>query len=418
MRKQITKRTVDALQPGSHDVYLWDTEIPGFGLKLTPRGSRIYLLKYEHAGRQRRYRLGLHGADFTPDQARERARRLRTQVADGGDPFAERERERGVPTMAEYAEIYMTEHAAVRKKASSAAEDRRNLDNHVIPLLGALRVSVVTPADIARMARDIANGKTSCDEKIGPQARRIVRGGRGAANRSLALVSKMLSLAEAVGHRPQNSNPCTGVERFPERKRQRFLTGEELSRLGETFLAAERDGSVSPTHLAAIRLLLFTGCRVSEITALRWADVDIERALLNLPDSKTGAKTVFLAAPALHVLAALDRPADVNAPVFPAMRRRRIGDAYQPIEDLRAPWGRLRRAAGLPDVRMHDLRHTFASAAAAGGISLQLIGGLLGHASTRTTERYAHLIDSARRDAVERTGESLSSALRKVPRRA
>src|SRR5215472_5450067 len=112
MRKQITKRTVDALQPGSRDVYLWDTEIPGFGLKVTPHGSRIYLLKYERAGRQRRYRIGLHGADLTPDQARERARRLRTQVADGGDPFAERERERGVPRVAEFAEIYMAEHAA------------------------------------------------------------------------------------------------------------------------------------------------------------------------------------------------------------------------------------------------------------------------------------------------------------------
>jgi integrase len=417
MRERITKRSVEALQPATTDVYLWDTEIPGLGCKLTPQGSRIYLLKYRHAGRQRRYRLGIHGIDFTAEQARERARRLKTQIADGFDPHAERERERGVPTVAEYAEAYMAEYALVHKRASSAAEDRRNIDNHVVPLVGRLQINAVTPADIARMVRAIAAGDTARDEKLGPQARRIVRGGRGAANRTLALVSKMMNLAEIAGHRTRNSNPCAHAERFKENKRQRFLTSEELARLGEAFSAAERDGTVNPVHLAALRLLLFTGCRMSEITTLRWSYVDSERAMLNLPDSKTGAKTVFLSAPALQVLAELARPDDGNAPVFPALRRRRTG-ALASIDDLRSPWERLREAAGLRDVRLHDLRHTFASSAAAGGISLQLIGGLLGHASTRTTERYVHLIPTAHRDAVERVGASLSSALRKAPKRA
>jgi integrase len=267
------------------------------------------------------------------------------------------------------------------------------------------------------MVRAIAAGETARDERLGPQARRIVRGGRGAANRVLALVSKMMNLAETAGHRLRNSNPCANAERFKENKRQRFLTGEELARLGEAFSAAEQGGTVNPVHLAALRLLLFTGCRMSEVTTLRWANVDIERAMLNLPDSKTGAKSVFLSAPALRVLAELARPEDGDAPVFPALRRRRPG-ALSSIDDLRSPWERLREAAGLMDVRLHDLRHTFASAAAAGGISLQLIGGLLGHASTRTTERYAHLVDVAHRDAVERVGSSLSSALRKAPKRA
>lgn len=417
MRGRITKRSVEALQPATTDVYLWDTEIPGLGCKLTPQGSRIYFLKYRHAGRQRRYRLGVHGVDFTAEQARERARRLKTQIADGVDPHAERERNRGVPTVAEYSETYMIEYALVHKRASSAAEDRRNIDNHVIPLIGRLQINAVTPADIARMVRAIAAGETARDEKLGPQARRIVKGGKGAANRTLALVSKMMNLAEVAAHRPRSSNPCTHAERFKENKRQRFLTGEELARLGAAFSAAEQDGTVNPVHLAALRLLLFTGCRMSEITTLRWSYVDLERAMLNLPDSKTGAKSVFLSAPALRVLAELTRPEDGNAPVFPALRRRRVGTLAS-IEDLRSPWERLRDAAGMPDLRVHDLRHSFASAAAAGGISLQLIGGLLGHASTRTTERYAHLVDTAHRDAVERVGASLSSALRKGSKRA
>jgi integrase len=434
MRGRITRRSVEAVQPvEGKDVLLFDTEIAGFAVRVTPEGSRIYLLQYEVAGRKRRYRIGKHG-EMTAEEARERARRLKVQVSDGLDPFAEREKDRVIPDVAALGERYMAEHALVHKRASSAAEDRRNLDNHIVPLLGHLKASAVTAEDVARMVRSIAAGDTARDEKT-EHGRRIVKGGKIAANRTRALLSTMLNLAETWGYRPRNSNPCASARRFLEEKRQRFLTGDELARLGRTIAAAESEGldraagenrparkvRENPATIAAIRLLLFTGCRLSEIRTLKWSHVDTERAMLNLPTSKTGAKPVFLSAPALQVLAGLRRPEDgTDAFVFSALRQRRRGEpkAARPIEDLRGAWERIREAAGLPELRLHDLRHTFASIGAAGGLSLQLIGGLLGHSSIRTTQRYAHLVDEAQRDAVERIGTDLARAVggESVPR--
>jgi integrase len=438
VRIKITKRSVDAMQPiEGKDVLIFDTEIAGFVCKLTPtrkdgqgaeqEGSRTYLLQYKTPeGRTRRYRIGKHG-EMTAEQARERARRLRVQVSDGVDPFAERTRQREIPTVADLGKRYMAEHALVHKRASSAAEDGRNLDNHIVPLLGHLKASAVTAEDVARMVRSIAAGDTARDEKT-EHGRRIVKGGKIAANRARALLSTMMNLAETWGYRPGNSNPCGGARRFLEEKRQRFLTGDELARLGRTLAAAETEGldrpagenspvrkiKENPATIAAIRLLLFTGCRLSEIRTLRWSHVDSERAMLNLPTSKTGAKPVFLSAPALQVLAGLKRPQDgTDAFVFSALRRRRRDEpkTARPIEDLRGAWERVREAAGMPELRLHDLRHTFASMGAAGGLSLQLIGGLLGHSSIRTTQRYAHLVDEAQRDAVERIGTDLARAV-------
>lgn len=420
MRGRITKRSVEAVQPATgRDTFLFDTEIAGFAVKVTPEGSRIYLLQYEHAGRKRRYRIGRHG-ELTAEEARDRARRLRVQVADGIDPFAERARDRAIPNVADLGERYMAEHAAVHKRPSSAAEDRRNLDNHIVPMLGGLKTSAVTTEDVARMVRAIAAGETARDEKT-EHGRRIVRGGKVAANRARALLSTMMNLAETWGYRPRGSNPCNGTKRFAEEKRQQFLGGNELARLGQALADAERDGSETPAAIAALRLLLFTGCRLSEVRTLKWSYVDMERAMLNLPTSKTGAKPVFLPAPALQVLAALERPENgADGFLFPALRHRRRGagaiTTERPIEDLRGPWQRIRAAADMPGLRMHDLRHTFASMGAAGGLSLQLIGGLLGHASIRTTQRYAHLVDAAQREAVERIGADLSEAMQQRAR--
>lgn len=429
MRAKISKRSVDAVQPvPGRDVLLFDTEIAGFAVKITPGGARIYLLQYEITGRKRRFRIGRHG-ELTAEEARVRARRLRVQIADGIDPFADRLRDQEIPNVAALGERYMAEHAAIHKRPSSASEDRRNLDNHVVPLLGSLKTSAVTSADVARMVRSIAAGETARDEKTGKHGRRIVRGGRGSANRTLSLLSKMMSLSEEWGHRPRGSNPCAGVKRFAENKRQRFLSGDELSRLGQAFTVAERDGIETPAVLAALRLLLFTGCRLSEVRTLRWSYLDLERAIINLPTSKTGPKTVYLAAPALQILVGLGRPEGLvgDAFVFPGRRARRgrtgAGDTgndtagARPIEDLRGPWQRIRLAAGMPELRMHDLRHSYASMGAAGGLSLQLIGGLLGHAAIRTTERYAHLVDVAQREAAERIGADLARAIGRAPAR-
>ena len=386
MRDRITKRTVEALQPCERDIFLWDSEIPGFGCKVTSKGRRIYLLQYSRNDRDHRVTIGRHGIEFTAEQARNEARRLRGLVASGGNPALERARDRSLPTVAELGEQYIEEYARPHKKPSGLAQDRRNLDNHVNPLIGSLKVSEVERQDVARVMRDVAAGKTAKDEKTKPQGRRIVRGGEIVANRVYALLSKMFELAEDWKYRPASSNPCRGAKRFAEHKIERFLSIEELSRLGEALTAAEegrlildaelklqekrkRGGqkqtgprSENPYAVAVIRMLLLTGCRLGEILELQWSHVDFERRLLLLPDSKTGAKTVYLSEPALQVLNGVQR-VDGSPHVFPGKR------PSEPLGSIRKPWEHFCKAARLENVRLHDLRHSFASVGAASGLS-------------------------------------------------
>jgi integrase len=228
----------------------------------------------------------------------------------------------------------------------------------------------------------------------------------GAANRTLALLSKMLNLAEKWGLRLDGTNPCRHVEKYPERKLERFLTADELARLGETLLQAEQTRTELPSALAALRLLLFTGCRLSEILTLRWDYVDLDAKCLRLPDSKTGAKTVYLSEPALEVLNSIERTSG-NPFVIAGAR------PSSHLINLRKPWGRIRAKADLPDVRIHDLRHSFASVAVAGGLSLPTIGALLGHSQPATTHRYAHLAGDPLREATNLIGRRLATALLK-----
>jgi integrase len=231
-----------------------------------------------------------------------------------------------------------------------------------------------------------------------------MRGTPGAANRTLALLSKLFNLAEKWGLRPDGSNPCRHVEKYRERKIERFLSSEELARLGAALREAERTQIELPSVIAAIRLLLLTGCRLSEILTLRWQDVDIDHQVLRLPESKTGKKVVYLASPALEVFAKAER-VDGNPHVIVGKRPR----AH--LVNLQKPWRRIRAMAGLRDVRIHDLRHSFASMAAAGGLSLPLIGALLGHSQPQTTQRYAHLTADPIRRAADITSSSIAEAI-------
>jgi len=430
MREKITKRSVEALQPQRCDAFLWDTEIPGFGCKITPKGARIYVLQYGRFGRDHRVTLGRHGIDITAEQARLEARRLRGLVATGENPAASHARGSSAATVAELGERYMEEYAVPHKKPSGVAQDRRNLDNHVFPLLGRLLVRTVEREDIARAMRDVAAGKTAKDEKTKRQGRRIVRGGQIVANRMQALLSKMFELAEDWKLRPAASNPCRGAKRYAEHKMERFLSKEELSRLGAALLAAEqnnsnvggnraetlREGADGPkdqkavrhresqSAMAAIRLLLLTGCRVGEILNLQWSNVDLERRLLLLPDSKTGAKTVYLSAHARQLLTAISREPEHDY-VLPGRLPKK------PLLSLRKPWERLCKAAQIENVRLHDLRHSFASVGAAGGLSLPMIGALLGHSQPTTTARYAHLAASPIHQAADTIGAQLAAAM-------
>jgi integrase len=383
---KLTKRLVDSLRPNQSDAFYWDSEVRGFGMRLKPSGHRSFCIQYRTAkGRtSKRFTIGPYGT-YTVEKARERARHLLQAVREGRDPLHEREADARAPTVAELGARYLEEHARPKKKPSSIEADERNLNNHILPVLRQRPVAEVTRADIMRL-------------------RHQMQAAPGACNRTLALLSKMFNLAELWGLRPDGSNPCRHVERYPEKKLERFLVNEELKRLADALAEAERTQSISRPAIAAIRLLLFTGCRVGEILSLQWDHVDEAGQRLRLPDSKTGAKVVHLSAPALLVLSRIERK-DGNPYVI-------AGRGDGPLGNLRRPWVSIRKVAGIEDARIHDLRHSFASVGVAGGLSLPIVGKLLGHSQPVTTARYSHLADDPLKQAVDLIGRRIEDAMR------
>ena len=388
MSQKLTKRVVDAARAEDGERFLWDPELPGFGLRVRPSGRRYYVVQYRSNGRTRRLTLGPHGA-LTPDQARRKAAKLLGEARDGGDPAVEIRSAAKSITVADLAKRFLAQHAELKKKPTSLRNDRLNLRLHVLPHLGTLRLAAVTREDVATLHHGLRETPT-------------------AANRVLALLSKMFNLAERWGLRTDGTNPCRHVEHFPEHRRQRFLSDDELARLGGVLNEVEQNSTESAEAIAAIQLLLFTGCRVSEVLGLRWEDVDAERRCLRFLDSKTGAKLIPLNSVALEVLTSRTRRSHW-------VISGRDGD--QPLVNLAKPWKRIRELAGLEDVRLHDLRHTHGSSAAGAGLSLHLVGALLGHRQPATTARYAHLADDPVHEASERVGNHLASAMRGSNRR-
>ena len=397
---RITKRLVDAMRPGE---LIWDADVRGFAVRCQTQ-RKVYVLKTRIGGRQRWLTIGDHGSPWTVDTARVEAQRLWSEIRSGVNLAAMRDARRDPVTVAELCARFLDEHASQHKKPSSFRMDRMNIDNHIVPLLGKMSVIELGREDLQRFMRAVKEGRTSLTKrntKRGPGS--LITGGTGVANRCLSIISKMLNLAEVWDIRPANSNPCGQIERYPENRFERFLAAEEAERLGATLSAVEADGSESPYIVAAIRLLLLTGARAGEILTLQWSHVDLERSILALPDSKTGRKTIFLSAAASEVLKNLPRAPDtpyVVAGVRPGVA----------ITNIHKPWHRIRKLAGINDVRIHDLRHSFASMAAANGASLLMIGKLLGHTNAQTTQRYAHLIA----DPIKELNQLIGSQLDKV----
>ena len=383
-RAKLTKRAVEAVRPADRDLILWDTELKGFGCKVTPKGKRVYFAYYRtREGQQRRPSIGVHGA-MTCEQARETARQW---LADRDrDPSGLRQARKSAPTVAEFAERYVTQHAEAKKSSKSTVQDRRMLERFVLPAFGKHKLAEVTRADVVKLHHRLKDTPYQ-------------------ANRVLALLSKMFNLAESWDLRPDGTNPCRHVEKYRERNRERFLSEAELARLADVLAAAERTRTETPSVIAAIRLLLFTGARLSEILTLRWEHVDVEGQCLRLPDSKTGAKVVYLPPAALEILTALDRHED-NPYVIAGAK---LGSH---LINLQKPWRRIRAKAGLDDVRLHDLRHSFASMAVAGGLTLPVIGALLGHTQPATTARYAHLADDPLKQAANLIGGRIAAAMK------
>jgi integrase len=408
MRAKITKRVVDAAQKQSATYLIRDSEVKGFALVVTPGGAKSYAVDYRTgSGRgapKRRLTIGKHGSPWTPEMARAEAKRLLAEVLAGRDPAVKRQEERNALTFGELIDLYLAEGAG-HKKPSTLKADRGRIEHHLRPSLGKLRADRIGRAEVERMRNAVATGKTA--ERIGSGEKRppgsVATGGKGAAAQCVALVSSIYAFA--TGRGLCAANPARAVKKAPVRKVERFLSEAELARLAEA-LEVETEESGNPYPPAAIRLLLLTGCRKSEIVNLRWDHVDFERECLRLPDSKSGAKVVYLNAPARALLRELPKLA-ANPRVIPAMRAESAAPAIDKV------WSRVRKTAELSDVRLHDLRHSFASVGAIGGLSLPVIGALLGHKHSTTTARYTHLSADPLRAANEAVGARIEAAMRR-----
>lgn len=406
---KITKRTVDGAASRDKVYVLWDDALRGFGLRVQPSGVKTYFVMYRPDGGGRtaravRFTIGRHGP-FTPDQARGAAEAALRNVATGQDPHAAKLKERAEMTVAQLCDRYMQDGTGT-KKASTLKSDRSRIDCHIKPLLGKLKVSTVTSADVERFMRDVAKGKTAT--KAEGRRRRsdsLVRGGKGTAARTVGFLGGIFAFAVKLKVRPDN--PVHGVERYRDRKSQRFLDTAELGRLGKALDAYDQ----SALGVSVIRLLALTGARKGEIEGLRWAEVDAVNACLRLGDSKTGQKIVPLGAAALALLQGLPK-SNASPFVFPA-RPQGPGPHPEPAHFVGTPkvWKAVTAAAELFGVRLHDLRHTFASLGVGGGHSLPMIGKILGHADVKTTAQYAHLADDPVRAAVDRIADTAAAAL-------
>ncbi|KAF0210443.1 MAG: phage integrase family [Methylocystaceae bacterium] len=378
---KLTKRIVDTAQPEPERYVVWDSTLKGFGLRVEPSGTKTFLVRYRIAGRKRFLAVGRFG-HLTPEQARGLAQATLADVRRGSDPAEERRGERAAITVDELARRFLAEHIGPKRKGTTAAHYRSLIERYVLPKHGSRKAHDFARSDLARLHLSMRDHPYQ-------------------ANRLLAVVASMYSFAERLGLVADECNPAARIERFPEARRERFLTTEELARLGEAFRRFGCDGRFRE-GIAALRLLLFTGARLREILHLRWEHVDMERGLLFLPDSKTGKKTIFLNAPALAVLRSLERVGDC---VIPG------ADPSLPRADLKKPWAAVTEAATLPGLRIHDLRHSFASVGAGAGLGLPIVGKLLGHMQASTTNRYAHLDADPVRRAADAIGEAISAAL-------
>lgn len=379
----LTKRKIDLLQPGEKDFTAWDDAVRGLGVRVRPTGKKVFVCKYRNAeGRQRKLTLGAYGV-LTLDEARKRARQMIVDAARGNDPAKKRSDAKTASRFADFAERYLREHAGVRKTPRSYKEDERMLRTKLIPKFGARKLIEITRVDVASFHQAMSDRPYY-------------------ANRHLALLSKMMNLAEEWGLKPDGTNPCRHVRKYKEEKRERFLSTHEIARLWSVLDSDERDGRESPAACNAIRLLLLTGCRMSEILTLKWDYVG--SGFLDLPHTKTGAQRRSISTQAQALLTSIPQ-VDENPYVI-------VGrEPGSHLTDLEKPWQRIRTRAGLDDVRLHDLRHTFASVAATGGMPLRMIGELLGHTSVQTTSRYAHLADDAVKEAAGMVGRQIEAAL-------
>lgn len=409
---KLTKTAVEALAPRDKTYLVFDDDLAGFAVRVTPGGAKAWTVEYRPAGAGRRISkkrmtLGAVGT-LSAEKARRAAQDVLAHARLGRDLAAERAGQRQAATVAELVGRFMAEEVRPTRKPRTVTLYADYFRLHVVPAIGTRKARDLSRADIARLHR-----------KIGEKA-------RVTANRCVVLMSGLFTWAASVGELPDgHPNPAKGITRFREEGRERFLSTEELAWLGATLALAETKGLpfdvdetspnakhtpkhgrtvMSPHSTGAVRLLLFTGCRLREVLGLKWSDIDFERGTLTLADSKTGKRTVWLSATAL---ATLDTLAQYRLGDFVIAGL----DPEKPRADLHKPWRQIVRHAGLDGVTLHTLRHTHASVGVAAGLGLAVVGSLLGHRQASTTQKYAHIGASTERRATETIGAEIAAAM-------
>lgn len=402
-RVRLTKKLVDAEAVTDRERIIWDEDLAGFGLRIRPGGSKTFIAQYRagggRTGTTRRFTVGRFGV-LTVDEARQEAKRVLAAAIQGTDPSRERQakrREMSVKDLIEQFAANGTEHLKPRNRKWMLAR----LQHHVVPLLGRKKITEVRVADVEQFWRDVRDGKTAKDEKTGFRARVIVRGGVGAATRGIRDLSAVYAFA--MRQEWVSANPCTPVKKPADRRRTRFLSLEEVQRLGAALDALEAEGA-SPKAVAIMRLWALTGCRRDEIAALKWSEVDFERGCLRLEDSKTGRSVRPLALAAIVLLERWPREPGADY-VFPSEDGRTF---YQGTKRF---WSKVIARAGLPGVTPHTLRHTLGSTAVSTGETLAMTGALLGHATPQATSIYAHMQQDPARRAADRVVGPIAEAL-------
>ena len=380
---KLSKRTIDALSVERGDKVFWDRELAGFGIRVHATGRKIFVAQARTpGGLPKRATIG-RSVDMTAEDARRRAAEMIDRIRRGEDPVPPPEP--AEPIVADLAARFMTAHVEVNRRPGTVETYRRLLGRHILPELGGLKLSEVDRSHVSGLHYKLRDKPVQ-------------------ANQAVGVFSKMFKLAVAWGMTPARPNPCRSVKRYGERSRERFLTEEENARLGRVLFEAESEGPLMASAVAAIRLLLLTGCRKNEILMLRWDDIDRTAGELRLRDTKSGPRRVPLTSAAERVLARIPRVEGnpwAIAGAKPGVR----------LERIDALWYRLRARAGLENVRLHDCRHSFASQAPALGEALPTIARLLGHKTVMTTYKYAHLARDTERASAAKVGDSIGNDL-------
>jgi len=370
---KISSRTVSAFKgTAGKDMCLWDTEVKGFGLRVQPSGRRSYIYKFRTPdGRRRNRKIG-EPESLTAEAARRIVLGMVSDAALGKVVIDDKPKQKSI-TMRKMCDLYLEDYARLHKKPKSVEDDTRYINKDIKPRLGSKSLSEIRSKDIVKIHSSLADTPIK-------------------ANRLLALLSKIFNLSEEWEYRDSNTNPTQHIRKYKETPRERFLTQDEIIVLEKVLADAEQKNEVSPSVIHALRVLLMTGARLQEVLTMKWEYVDFEEGKINLPDSKSGKKTIWLSDKARDYIDGIPHKRG-NPFVFPGQR------TGSRLVNLQKPWRKLRAIAEIEDVRIHDLRHTYASLAVSQNLSLPIVGKLLGHKSTKSTERYAHLYDEVMKEA-------------------